>query len=85
MEQDDNGYYLRVVATYTDVTSDPDIMGPASVYIDERTAKGTTADAEVPEAKVATDGDGTPTETEPPDKLYRVMATSKERGTRCAN
>ena len=39
MEQDDNGYYLRVTATYTDVTSDPDLMTTTSVYIDERTLR----------------------------------------------
>ncbi len=78
MEQDDNGYYLRVVATYTDVTSDSDNMAATSVYIDERTAKGLAGDAQVPVAKVATDGDGAPPETgDAPDKLYRVTTTSK--------
>ena len=76
MEQDDNGYYLRVVATYTDVTSDRDMMTTDSVYTDERTADKTTETEDVPVAKVATEGDGTPTDTDPPDKLYRVMTTS---------
>ena len=76
MEQDDNGFYLRVVATYTDVTSDADNMSATSVYIDERTAKETSDGSQVPMAKVATDTDGTPTATDPPDKLYRVMKTS---------
>ena len=79
MEQDDNGYYLRVVATYTDVTSDRDMMTTDSVYTDERTADKTADDNDVPVAKVATDGDGSGVDTNnaPFDKLYRVMATSK--------
>ena len=75
MEQDDNGYYLRVIATYTDVTSDRDLMTTDSVYRDERVAKGEEI---LPVAKVATDGDGTPLDGgDAPDKLYRVMTTSK--------
>ena len=78
MEQDDNGFYLRVVATYTDVTSDRDMMTTDSVYTDERTADKTADDNDVPVAKVATDRDGSPPDTgEAPDKLYLVMATSK--------
>ena len=77
MEQDDNGYYLRVVATYTDVTSDPDNMAATSVYIDERTAKPFETDDQVPVAKVAVMGDGSDVDGNATDKLYRVMTTSK--------
>ena len=68
-EQDDNGYYLRVTATYTDVTSDLDMMGPGSVYRDERTMKGTEEAPLAKESATSTDGMVT-------DKLYRVMAVS---------
>ena len=81
MEQDDNGYYLRVVATYTDVTSDSDMMTTDSV--DERTSVLRTRRVQLKTfrwRRLTDDGDGTgvPTPTMP---LYRqalpVMTTSK--------
>ena len=68
-EQDDNGYYLRVTATYTDVTSDLDVIGTDSVYRDERTMKGTEALPLAKDSATSTDG-------VVEDKLYRVMAVS---------
>ena len=68
-EQDDNGYYLRVTATYTDVTSDLDVIGPGSVYRDERTMKGEETAPLAKESATSTDG-------MVPDNLYRVMTVS---------
>ena len=69
MEQDDNGYYLRVTATYTDVKSDLDVMDTTSVYIDERTMKGSETAPEAKDAATSTTGMAA-------DKLYRVMTVS---------
>ena len=66
-DEDDNGYYLRATATYTDITSDMD--DPATVRVDERTQKDDNTDG-TPEAK-------DPEEQDNPDKLYRVRAISK--------
>ena len=69
--ESDDGYYLRAIATYTDITSDMD--DPKTVLIDERTQKEDDQIADSPEAKVAaTEADGTSAEN-----LYRVMVTSK--------
>ena len=68
--ESDDGYYLRAIATYTDITSDMD--DPDTVLIDERTQKDEDND-DSPEAKdAATEADGTSTYN-----LYRVMVTSK--------
>ena len=70
IEQDDNGYYLRVTATYTDVTSDLD--DSTTVDIDERTLKPDGTTPADPQAKLsATSTDGVVA-----DKLYRVRTVS---------
>ena len=67
-DESDNGYYLRAIATYTDITSNPD--DASTKLIDERTQDGTD---DVQESRVADTGDGSDTGS---DKLYRVMVTS---------
>ena len=61
---DDGGYYLRVTATYTDSTSEPD--DPRTTHLDERVQK--LEDGSVT-AKTAGESDS-------PDRLYRVTSTS---------
>ena len=63
--ENDNGFYLRATATYTDITSNPDVMGTTG--FDERTQTSATV------ARTATGTDGTGDD----DKVYRVMAVSK--------
>ena len=60
----DDGYYLRVIATYIDATSEMD--DPDTGAIDERVQRLAT------EAYTPTTGDGTDT-----DKVFRVNETSK--------
>ena len=68
--ESDDGYYLRAIVTYTDVTSDVD--DPDTVLVDERTQQDEDGDGD-PEAKTASI---TPFGTSP-GNLYRVMVTSK--------
>ena len=71
---DDNGYYLQVKVTYTDMTSNMDMS--LTVNVDERSQDAVSATAEdsAAEAKEADDGDG---EEDVSSRLYRVMATSE--------
>ena len=67
---DDDGYFLRAIATYTDMTSEAD--DPGTTDVDERVQNAG------PVAKVATDGDGSGTiDGVLEESLYRVMVTSK--------
>ena len=73
-EQDDNGYFLRVSVTYTDMTSNRDV--PLTVLVDERTQDAEDDPAVMnsdPEAKDATELDGS---QEGSSKLYRVRVVS---------
>ncbi len=58
---DDDSYFLRATATYTDTMSDED--DPSTVEVDERTQKEVAGSPEAKESNV--------------DNLYRVMAISK--------
>ena len=75
---DDNGYYLRATATYLDATSDMDNPGTATT--DERVQNVTGGGNS---AKAAHMGDGVTNpvtgdaESPVPDKVFRVMVTSK--------
>ena len=78
-DDDDDGFYLRVTATYIDTTSNMD--DPETGTRDERVQKGATGLTALTDAQTAHDGDGvtdadggTPGET--PDKVFRVMVTS---------
>ena len=73
----DDGYYLRVTATYIDTTSEMD--NPNTGTRDERVQKEVTGQPPATDAKKATRGDGltAPSDESPPvDKVFRVMATS---------
>ena len=66
---DDDGYFLRAIATYTDMTSEND--DPDTSNIDERVQKDENGTIE---AKTATANDGS---VEGDDSVYRVSVTSK--------
>ena len=68
---DDNGHFLMVRVTYTDMTSEMDDMGETTVLVDERTQGG--ADSAVT-AKIPSTMDGAETNS---SRLYRVTATSE--------
>ena len=75
---DDNGYYLRATATYLDATSDMDNPGTATT--DERVQNVTDGDnaAKVPHmGDGVTDPDTGDAASPVPDKVFRVMVTSK--------
>ncbi len=67
--ENDNGFYLRATATYTDITSTEDDLN--STGRDERTQKD---DGTNTLARVADTGDGSADDS---DKVYRQMETSK--------
>ena len=69
--ENDDGYYLRAIVTYTDITSNMDIR--ATTGLDERTQNNIgPAEAPVAQAKIATtEDDGSSA-----SGLYRVMVTS---------
>ena len=75
--ESDDGYYLRAIATYTDITSNED--DPATVTRDERTQKADDSDAAVTLARNATSTDGSEDDS---DKLYRCDGHVQERGAR---
>lgn len=64
-DHDDEGYYLRAIATYTDIMSDTDM--PGTLRVDERTQNATTADP--PEATAKNPETAA-------DNLYRVVVVS---------
>ena len=68
-DESDNGYYLRAVATYTDITSNEDLA--TTKLVDERTQEG---DDTTPASKTLDSGDGSAGDS---DRLYRVEVTSK--------
>ena len=61
-DHDDEGYYLRAIATYTDIMSHPDMSG--TLLVDERTQSGTDQIPAARNPETAT------------DNLYRVMVVS---------
>ena len=70
----DDGYFLRAIATYTDMTSEAD---DPDTDMDERVQKDEGGDTV---AKTATTTDGTDDDdigTNDPDRVYRVTVTSK--------
>ena len=67
--ENDNGFYLRATATYTDITSNMDMS--ATTGLDERTQKD---DGGTVTARTATTMDGSEADS---DKVYRVMEVSK--------
>lgn len=75
-DENDNGYYLRATATYTDITSYMDITtGDFATARDERTQKpATDPDDGTTDARVPDTGDGSGAAS---DKVYRVMVPSK--------
>ena len=70
---DDEGMFLRAMATYIDATSDGDV--PTTDTVDERVQDNATT------AKTATEGDGSDAGV---DTVYRVMATT-EKAVRVAD
>ena len=73
-DENDNGYYLRAIATYTDITSNSDNV--ADTTRDERTQKeGATPGTTI--AREATETDGATVDATETDRVFRQMATSK--------
>ena len=70
--ENDNGFFLRAIATYTDITSFEDVLGTTGR--DERTQK---EDGGATVARVATDTDGATVDTTETDRVFRQMATSE--------
>ena len=72
---DDNGYYLQVKVTYTDMTSDMD--DSITVNVDERSQDAADAGQEDSDAEAKTPSMVDGEEENAPSKLFRVMATSE--------
>lgn len=70
--ENDNGYYLRAIATYTDITSFDDDL--ETTDRDERTQKDDGSGATL--ARVATETDGATVEATATDRVFRVTKTS---------
>lgn len=70
--ENDNGYYLRVVSTYTDITSHRDDM--TDTTRDERTQKEGAGGTGTTIARIANTNGATMTDS---DLVYRVRAVSK--------
>ena len=75
VDEDDDGYYLRATATYTDITSEMD--DSKTVRVDERTQNPDSDQEDADPVAKTPDLQGVDTDDADADNLYRVRVISK--------